>query len=260
MRGGCARARELHRGPMRGVRALLKRTSPGKLSKSGRFACFRARTATNRATGPKLRGITKLLAQRLHSTATLPSTSSWRGGVWSGAGGGLRRGKAVDAQVSRLASASAATRKRSKMLKLTRLAFNALAYHSLVPVGSQRVVIDALRGIGTAADVVCTRGTHELVLVELKTGFGGDRTRGAGTLMQAPLEKTKDCNIHRHFAQLAVTMHLFNQELDTVAELATKGIDKISGCVLYVDADLSEKFELPAWWERRAARILNRIT
>lgn len=245
---------------MRGVRALLKRTAPGKLSKSGKFACFRARTVNNRATGPKLRGITKLLSKRLYSSATLPSTTSWRGGAWNGAGGGLRRGKAVDSQVSRLANVSATARKRSKMLKLTRLAFNALAYHNLVPVGSQRVVIDILRGIGTAADVVCTRGEHELVLVELKTGFGGDRTRSAGTFMQAPLNKAKDSNINRHFAQLAVTLHLFKSEEQTIAKLKTKGIDQVTGCVLYVDADMSEMFELPSWWERRAARIAERIT
>tara|TARA_B100000809_G_scaffold224161_1_gene234138 strand:- start:372 stop:1109 length:738 start_codon:yes stop_codon:yes gene_type:complete len=245
---------------MRGVRALLKRTAPGKLSKSGKFACFRARTADNRATGPKLRGITKLLTQRLYSSVTLPSTTSWRGGAWNGAGGGLRRGKAVDAQVSRLANVSATARKQSKMLKLTRLAFNALAYHDLVPVGSQRVVIDTLRGIGTAADVVCTRGEHELVLVELKTGFGGDRTRSAGTFMQTPLKNAKDSNINRHFAQLAVTLHLFKSEEQTIAKLRTKGIDQVTGCVLYVDADMSEMFELPAWWERRAARIAERIT
>jgi hypothetical protein len=245
---------------MRGVRALLKRTAPGKLAKSGKFACFRARTESNRPTGPKLRGITKLLAKRLHSPATLPSTGSWRGGAWAGAKGGLRRGRAVDAQVSRLCNASALARKHSKMLKLTRLFFNALAYHGLTPVGSQRVVIDALRGIGTAADVVCMRGKCELVLVELKTGFGGDRTQGVGSCLQSPLGKTKDCHVNRHFAQLAVTLHLFKQEEATLAKLAAKGIDKVSGCVLYVDADLSEKFSLPAWWERRAARIVDRIT
>lgn len=245
---------------VRGVRALLKRTAPGKLAKSGKFACFRARTDSNRPTGPKLRGITKLLTKRLYSSATLPSTGSWRGGAWAGANGGLRRGRAVDAQVSRLANASALMRKHSRMLKLTKLCFNALAYHNLVPVGSQRVVIDRQRGIGTAADVVCTRGNHELVLVELKTGFGGDRTKGAGTCMQSPIPKAKDTHVNRHFAQLAVTLHMFRQEADTQAKLLAKGIDKVSGCVLYVDADLSELFALPAWWERRAARIVDRIT
>jgi hypothetical protein len=245
---------------VRGIRALLKRTAPGKLAKSGKFACFRARTDSNRPTGPKLRGITKLLTKRLYSSATLPSTGSWRGGAWAGANGGLRRGRAVDAQVSRLANASALMRKHSRMLKLTKLCFNALAYHNLVPVGSQRVVIDRQRGIGTAADVVCTRGNHELVLVELKTGFGGDRTKGAGTCMQSPIPKAKDTHVNRHFAQLAVTLHLFRQEADTQAKLLAKGIDKVSGCVLYVDADLSELFALPVWWERRAARIVDRIT
>lgn len=244
---------------VRGIRSLIQKTAPGKLSRSGANACFRARTSSNRPTGPKLRGITKLLAQKLYSSATPPSSSAWRGSTWSGEGGGLRRGKAVDAQVSRLAKASVAMRKRSKMLKLTRLFFNALAYHGLVPVDAQRVVISKENGLGTAADVVCTRGDHELVLVELKTGFGGDRTQSAGTFMKTPLSKAKDSHIHRHFAQLAVTLHLFNQESSTLAKLRAKGIDQVSGCVLYVDGDLSEKFDLPAWWERRGARIVDRI-
>ena len=244
---------------MRGIKSLIQKSAPGKLSRSGKFACFRARTASNRPTGPKLRGITKLLTKKLYSSATPPSTGSWRGGAWQGEGGGLRRGKAVDAQVSRLAKASEAMRKRSKMLKLTKLTFNALAYHSLVPIDAQRVVIDRARGIGTAVDVVCMRGAHELVLVELKTGFGGDRTQSAGTCMQTPLVKAKDSHINRHFAQLAVTMHLFNREAGTLAKLLAKGVDKVSGCVLYVDGDVSEKFELPQWWERRGERIVDRI-
>ena len=245
---------------MRGIRALVQKTAPGKLARNGKFACFRARTSTNRSTGPKLRGITKLLTQKLYSSATPPSDGSWRGGAWQGAGGGLRRGKAVDAQVSRLAKGSEALRKRSRMLKLTRLTFNALAYHGLVPVDAQRVVIDRERGIGTAVDVVCMRGEHQLVLVELKTGFGGDRTRDAGTCMQKPLAKAKDSHINRHFAQLAVTMHLFKRETRTLAKLLAKGVDKVSGCVLYVDGDVSEKFELPGWWERRGELIVDRIS
>tara|TARA_B110000858_G_scaffold197583_1_gene259796 strand:+ start:10229 stop:10810 length:582 start_codon:yes stop_codon:yes gene_type:complete len=189
----------------------------------------------------------------------MPSSCSWRGGAWQGKGGGLRRGKAVDSQVSRLANVSAVVRKKSKMLKLTRLTFNALAYHNLVPISSQRVVIDSHRRLGTAADVVCVRGNHELVLVELKTGFGGDRTRGAGTFMQFPLAKAKDCNINRHFAQLSATMHLFKREVETLSKLRSEGIDKVSGCVLYVDGDLTEKFDLPSWWEKRGEKILNRI-
>ena len=146
------------------------------------------------------------------------------------------------------------------MLKLTRVTFNALAYHGLVPVDAQRVVIDLQHGIGTAIDVVCMRGEHELVLVELKTGFGGDRTRSAGGFMQKPLLKAKDSHINRHFAQLAVTLHLFKREESTLAKLLEKRIDSVTGCVLYVDGNESEKFELPQWWQKRGEKIVNRIS
>tara|TARA_B100000795_G_scaffold164617_1_gene123823 strand:- start:3057 stop:3692 length:636 start_codon:yes stop_codon:yes gene_type:complete len=204
--------------------------------------------------------VTKLLSQRVFSSATLPTTSSWRGGAWKGVGGGLRRGKAVDSQVSRLSKLSVAARAKAKMLKLTRLTFNALSYHKLVPVGSQRVVIDSRRRVGTAVDVVCTRGEHELVLVELKTGFAGNRSACVGTKMQAPLHKAKDCNLHRHFSQLAATLHLFELETDTLNKLLAKKVDAVSACVLYVDGDLSEKFDLPLWWRRRGGQIVDRIS
>ena len=34
----------------------------------------------------------------------------------------------------------------------------------------------------------------------------------------------------------------------------------VAGCVLYVDGDQSEKFELPSWWELRGERIVERIS
>ena len=244
---------------VRGIRALIAKTAPGKLSGSGKLKCFRARTANNRPTGAKLRGITKLLTNRIYSSAALPTSSQWRGGAWAGEGGGLRRGKAVDAQVSRLAKASMATRRKSRMLKLTKYTFDALAYHHLVPVGSQRVVLSAARRLGTAIDIVCTRGEHELVLVELKCGYSGSRTASAGTKLQAPLTKAKDCALHRHFAQLAVTLELFLGEAETIAKLEAKGIDKVSALVLYVDNAESEKFELPAWWRKRGSALVDRL-
>ena len=245
---------------VRGARALIANTAPGQLSGSGKFKCYRARTASDRPTGPKLRGITKLLAQRVYSAAELPSTPAWRGGTWAGPKGGLRRGRAVDTQVSRLAKVSEAARREAKMLKLTRLTFDALNYHQLVPVGSQRVVLDRARRIGTAVDVVCTRGAHELVLVELKCGFVGNRAASAGTKFQAPCTKAKDSALHRHFAQLAVTLQLFERETSTLAKLATKGIDRVSGVLLYVDDGASEKYELPEWWRKRGAAIADRIS
>tara|TARA_B110000259_G_scaffold187549_1_gene242181 strand:+ start:252 stop:914 length:663 start_codon:yes stop_codon:yes gene_type:complete len=215
---------------------------------------------TGRPEGPKLRGITKLLSNRVYSAAPLPSVSTWRGGAWAGAEGGLRRGRAVDSQVSRLANLGVLARRGARMLKLTRLAFDALAQHNLVPVGSQRVVIDKARRLGTAIDVVCTRGAHELVIVELKCGFSGSRALGSGAMFQPPFRKAKDCALHRHFAQLSATLHLFEREEATLAKLATKGVDTVSAVLLYVDNAASEKFELPMWWRKRGGPLLGRIS
>lgn len=247
---------------MRGVRALLLKTAPGKFSKSGKFSCFRLKSATGRATGCKMRGITKRLTSRVFSKGTVPTgPAAWRGTAWRGKGGGLRRGKAVDAQVSRLANLSESKRGGAKMLKFTRLAFAALKYHDLVPIGSQRVVLDAAKRLGTAVDVVCTRRTNEVVLVELKCGFAGLRTAAVSPAanLNGPLTKATDCILHRHFAQLAATTALFLAERGTLRALKTKGVEKIGAVLLYVNDDATVKYELPDWWRRRGAKILSSI-
>ncbi len=91
----------------RGVRSLLKVTAPGKFVR-GKFACFRVKSATGRGTGAKLRGITKLLDAKIFSKGELQfGKAAWRGTAWKGVKGGLRRGKAVDAQERAAHSTSA---------------------------------------------------------------------------------------------------------------------------------------------------------
>lgn len=245
----------------RGVRSLLQKTSLGKLVR-GKFAGFRMKSSSGRATGKRLQGLTRLLDAKIYSKGALQfGASGWRGKAWQGEKGGLRRGRAVDAQVSRLANASEATRRKSKMLKFTRLAFAALRYHDLVPIGSQRVVLHDRKRLATAVDVVCSRGKDELVLLELKTGYCGDRK--APTLpkanLKAPLQKAADCALHRHFSQLAATLALFKREKGTLRALKGKGVVNVSGVLLYVDDAGSQKYELPTWWARRGEKILDAI-
>ena len=209
-----------------------------------------------------MRGITKLLDAKIYSKGALQfGASGWRGKAWQGEKGGLRRGRAVDAQVSRLCNASEATRRKSKMLKFTRLVFDALRYHDLAPVGSQRVVLHDRKRLGTAVDVLCMRGDDELVLLELKVGYSGNRK--APTLpkanLKAPLQKAADCALHRHFAQLAATLALFLREKGTLRALKGKGVNRVGAVLLYIDDAGSQKFELPTWWARRGEKILDAI-
>lgn len=232
--------------------------------RTGRYACFKATGATGRPTGPKLRGVAKRLGEIVYSKGELPTTPSvWRGNTWRGVDGGMRRGKAVDAQVSRLARGSDTVRRGAKMLKLTRYFFDALERHGLQPLDAQRVVLDRSLGVATAVDVVCQRD-DELVLVELKCGYRGDkaspvRRHGRSVLMNAPLGKAVDCALHRHFAQLAATHALFMRERGTVVALGKKGISTVSAVLLYVDDEATELHELPDWWKRRALRILDAL-
>lgn len=252
---------------VRGIKTVLKRTAPGKLVRSKKYTCYRAVTPSGRATGPKLRGVAKRLECTVWSTGThaLPSLSSeqtkCRGTAWRGANGGLRRGKAVDSQVSRLAKLGEKARMRSSMLKLTRMTFLALKHYQLEPIDSQRVVIDRSLNLGTAIDVLCLRGDSELVVVELKSGYLGDRTAAAVSgmgrcMMKSPLATASDSTLHRHLAQLAATLALFMAEAETIASLQTKGIHKIGAVLLYINDEASELHELPHWWRSRGARLL----
>ena len=96
------------------------------------------------------------------------------------------------------------------------------------------------------------------VLVELKAGFGGDHAKSAAC-MQSPIPKAKDTHVNRHFARHGVTLHLFRQEADT-RKLLAKGIDKLWLRALRRRRPLRALHLARAWWERRAARIVERIS
>ena len=78
--------------------------------------------------------------------------------------------------------------------------------------------------------------------------------------MKAPLEKAKDCHLHRHFAQLSATLALLEAEKGTLKALKAKGVARVSGALLYVDDTESTLFELPGWFRRRGDELLRRIT
>ena len=257
-------------GVMRGLKSLIVKSSPGKLVKSKFRAGYRATGEDGKVRGPKLRGVARMLDEHVFSGAQLPTQtgegpSGLGGGFWGG--DGRRRGAAVDAQVSRLAKSTQSVRNSSRQLQLTRVTFNALAYHNLEPIEAQRVVLDERRRLATAIDVVCLNRDRddEVVLVELKTGFMGDRAMpardscGKVIKMRAPLTTARDCALHRHLAQLAATRELFVREAATMKALHKKGITRVVGILLYVTPSGSEIHRLPTWWSKRGERILEHL-
>ena len=256
---------------VRGLKSLISKTSPGKLVKAKQYTCYRATTEAGRPRGAKLRGVARLLEAHVFSSGELPKQtdggpSGYAGGKFWG-GNGFKRGAAVDAQVSRLSKASASARRGARKLQLTNHVFDALAYHKLEPIEAQRVVLDERRGLATAVDIVCKHKERDdaLVLVELKTGYRGDRAEpvrdsfGKVLKMQAPLRQATDCALHRHLAQLAATHALFVKETGTVAALKRKGVTEVTGALLYVTPAASELHELSDWWRRRGNRLLERL-
>ena len=247
----------------RGLKKLIKDTAPCKLVGRNQTAHFQTHD------GRRLRGLTKRLESNVFSRGIMPaiarSSALPAGGHWRGAGGGRRRGSAVDAQVSRLASASAAARSSARMLQLTRHVFATFAERGLEPVFGQRAVCAARLGVGTAADVICyNAAARELVVVELKCGYSSGRTAaaiwdGKPLKMRGVLAACADSTLHRHLAQLSCTLELLLQENATMARLADIGVARVGGLLMYANDENVAVYELPSWWREKAPSLIRAL-
>ena len=251
----------------RGVKKLLKSTAPVKLTGSGRYKGFEVIKQGKRS-GIKLKGLTKRLDSNVFSGGTFPSIAlrgtEHRHG-WRGAGGGRKRGVAVDAQLSRAINSGKVTPQKGQY-SLTKLALIALHEHGLEPVMAQRGCCSEQCKIATAADVICYEPSNSrLVVIELKCGHSGSKTApalsgGKHCYMDGPCSSAYDNTLNRHLAQLAVTRELFANESNTVTKLNDLGIDSVVGAaLLYVNEESCELFSLPKWWSDRAPRILQSL-
>lgn len=253
--------------PPRGLRTLLKNTKACKLVGSG----FRKRfeTVEREGRGVALKGVTKRLESRIFSTGVMPfaamHSDTPRGGHWRGPGGGRRRGSAVDAQVSRLASVGSATRKKSSMLRLTKIVFAALEERGLEPVLGQRGVCSVMHRLGTAADIVChDADKNNVVFVELKCGHSSGRKvaavkNGEECHMREPLRGAKDTTLNRHLAQLAVTTALFMRERKTIQKLNEMGVDGVDSALIYANDSGAYIYYLPEWWKAKGAALVDAL-
>lgn len=259
--------------PPRGLKSLLKKTSPAVLTGSGRFRGFTV-VRQGKKTNTKLKGITKRL-EKLWSAGTLPliarHSDPRAGGHWGGKQGGRKRGTKVDAQLTRIInSGPAAMKKALHTYRLTKMVLSGLASRGLEPVMAQRSVISETLRLATAADIVAyDKKKNRLVFVELKCGFDHGRSAAAvktvagkqkACKMNAPLGGASDCNVHRHFAQLAATRELFVREKETLARVGDLGIEQDPEAVLmYANDSGVEFYELTDWWSKRASKILTAI-
>lgn len=252
--------------PPRGLKSLLKSTQPSKFVR-GKFAHFSLLDPPT-----KLSGITKRLTEKLYSNGDLPDDAvyaprGWKPEAWKGDGGGLRRGKAVDAQCTRLASMSEKYRKRGNTFKLTRFVFGALEKAGLEPLMGQRCVASAAHRLGTACDLVCWRAaTSEVVVVELKCGFRANINLPAVNKkkqqlnMNSPCSTAADCILSRHMSQLAVTHHMLASEPGLLKRLKAIGVSGISAVLLHANDSETSLYQLPDWWRRRGKAIVELIS
>lgn len=247
----------------RGLKAKLKASAPSRFVR-GKFAHFALIDPPT-----KLSGITKRLTEKLYSKGTLPEEAihapvGWQPSAWAGDGGGLRRGKAVDAQCTRLASMTDKYRKSGNTFKLTRFVFNALEKAKLEPVMGQRCVANDRHKLGTACDLVCyNKETNEIVVVELKCGFRANVNLPAVDKkkkqlnMNSPCSTAPDCILHRHFAQLACTRYMLASEAEILQKLGVSGIGAV---LLYANDSETSLYSLPQWWQKRGKAITELIS
>ena len=243
----------------RGLKKLIAESAPVKLGKNGGYKAFKSRES-----GRVFAGITKKLHDNLFSSGYIDfrSGASERQSKPGWKGNSFKRGRAVDSQVSRLAGASKA-RQKSATLIYSRHVFSALERAGLEPVTGQRGVCDETLGLATACDIVCWNdSTKQLVCVELKSGFHGDRKlaardKGKPCMMAKPCHKAEDTTLNRHLAQLAATHSMLNNEPGIHASLAKFGVESIQGALLYVDDSATELHPLPVWWAKRGKAIVD---
>ena len=254
----------------KGLKSFVNESAPGKLVR-GKFTGYRVFDSSGSATGPMLRGITKLLHSKLYSKGELQeesiSSTDFKRTVWKGQKGGLKRGRAVDAQVSRLAGASSNARNNASKFKLSKMAFSALEKAGIQPVCGQRVVLNAEKRIATAADIVGYRESdNSVVVVELKCGFSGTRTlpalhKSKPQTLQSPCSTAVDCVLNRHLSQLATTRQLLANETTFVSTLKKKfGVHSVQGVLLYACDRDTALYPLSEWWMRRGGKLVDTIS
>jgi len=136
-----------------------------------------------------------------------------------------------------------------------------LAQQSLRPVCAQLPVACRHRRVATAIDIVAIDAEDRIVVIELKCGHSRatrnvaarGAARGAATL-KAPFKKALDTHLHRHFAQLALSLAMLRTSLADASKSDLTDICGVRGVLLYADDVACDLYSLPQWWAKRAER------
>lgn len=252
--------------PPRGLKKILKSSSPVKLTGKGKFKGFEL-LKHGKPTNIKLAGLTKRLDSQIFSNGALPAIATHgteRKIGWKGQRGGIKRGSAVDAQLTKCINSGKISPQKGHY-SLTKLVLITLAEAKLVPVVAQRGCCSVKSRVATAADIVCYNPLNKcMVVVELKCGFSGSRTapaieNGRPCTMKNVLEKAPDCVMNRHLAQLAATCYMLESETETLAKIATLGVNNecVEAKLLYANETSCDLINLPTWWKKKSKKLVD---
>jgi hypothetical protein len=187
------------------------------------------------------------------------------GGHWRGKNGGQRRGKQVDAQITRIVNGGLDVLNQTHVYHLSRSVLAALSMKKLDPLVAQRTVASEYHRIGTAADIICYDAEGKsIVIVELKCGHDKYRKVAAvkhdnACYMKSPLQDKPDSTLNRHLAQLAITHALFIKEEKTMEKLKALGVERVRGMLLYAADKGVEWHTLSGWWKAKSSALLDAI-
>jgi hypothetical protein len=144
--------------------------------------------------GKRCKGITKLLKK--HVGIAPPSLGE------AGGGGGLKRGKTVDREISAFISRGSAPKH-----PLSKAFFALLRKLKLKAIKSQ--VVCGIGQIATACDVIAKDADGTLVLIEQKCGY--QNCRDTNKNMKGVLKDLKCTANNCAFAQLGMTKYLYEE-------------------------------------------------
>ena len=137
------------------------------------------------------------------------------------------------------------TRRHSSMHPWTKRILNYLFQNGLTPIASEFNVFDPAIGVATSIDMICTRLSGQLVVIEFKTGYQHYFTASTG-FMRGPLD-----HLVRNSARCQAMMQLM---VSTIMLARYHRISNIQAWVIRVDADGLDAYKLSSAFVYKYAR------
>lgn len=137
-----------------------------------------------------------------------PSTRV-RGSVGSMEHSGIKHGSLVHSQIEQYVKLGAAGVDANAFDACAINAINWMNQNNLRPISSEYIVYSDVLEIATSIDLLVVNPESQILAVELKTGYSGNKKSENKTFMKPPFHNIKDSVVNRHWLQLLMSLWLF---------------------------------------------------